>query len=255
MFNLQKYMSKLGMTYQIDFIPDLKLLCELQYRHVMHIPFENLDIMDGVPLSMNPDILFNKIIEGRRGGVCYELNGLFHNLLKALGFSASMAACTVKQEEGWFIDGTHAVNVVHLPGGDYLVDVGFGGRSPRVPVPLNGELTEDWDGKWRIRPYTVEQDRFVLEKETPEEWEMLYQLDREPRLLEDFKAVFDMTQYGHESKFNKIRVAMSQTEQGRVTLSGNSLTQVNGEMKSKEDVEPERIGQVLRELFHIEWKQ
>ncbi|MBB3126564.1 N-hydroxyarylamine O-acetyltransferase [Paenibacillus rhizosphaerae] len=254
MFNLQKYLNRLGMTYQ-NIRPDLKLMRELQYRHVMRIPFENLDIMDGVPLSMNPDTLFDKIIEGCRGGVCYELNGLFNSLLKALGFSVSMAACTVKQEDGWFIDGTHAVNVVHLTGGDYLVDVGFGGRSPRVPVPLNGDWTGDGEGKWRIRPYTQRQNRFVLEMETPGERETLYQLDMKPRLLEDFKAVFDMTQYGHESEFNKVRVAMIQTEQGRVTLSGNSLTRVIGETKSKEDVEPERIEHVLRELFHIERKE
>ncbi|OZB98584.1 arylamine N-acetyltransferase [Paenibacillus sp. XY044] len=253
MINLQKYLTRLGMTDQ-NIRPDLTLLRALQCRHVMHIPFENLDIMDGVPLSMKPDMLFDKIIEGRRGGVCYELNGLFHSFLKELGYSVSMAACTVKQEDGWFKDGTHAVNVVHLRDVDYLVDVGFGGRSPRVPVPLNGELTPDWEGRWCIRPYTKLPGRLVLEKETPGEWEMLYQLDRAPRSLKDFKAVFDMTQYGSESKFNKVRVVMIQTEQGRITLSGNSLTRVNGDMKTKEDVDPERLGQVLEQVFHIELK-
>lgn len=247
--NIRSYLSRIGIPYieenTIDFLRNL------QYRHVTQIPFENMDILRGSPLSLDPIELYKKIVKDIRGGVCYELNGLFHTLLRELGFSVSMVAATVKIENGWFIEGTHAINIVHLNDVDYLVDVGFGGRTPRRPIPLTGEEIQDTDGYYRIRPYQEEQGVMVFEMKETTEWESLYKFHLQKKVLGDFKDVCVMTQCSTESRFNKTMVAMILTEQGRVTLHDHSLTIVNGEDKTKETIEPESINRIIKEVFKI----
>ena len=71
---------------------DLATLRELQYNHVFSIPFETLDIHNQIPILLQINFLYQKVIHDRRGGYCYELNVLFHNLLALCGFDVSMVA-------------------------------------------------------------------------------------------------------------------------------------------------------------------
>ncbi|WP_179223745.1 arylamine N-acetyltransferase family protein [Paenibacillus tyrfis] len=221
-------------------------LTQLQKRHVTRIPFENLDILRGIPIALRTDDLFDKLVNRRRGGVCYELNGLFSELLRRIGFETHMIAATVYRGEGqWGTEGSHATNLVRLEGRPYLVDVGFGGNSPRRPVPVTGEEIRDADGFYRIRPYAELQNGYVLEKKEDRDWTILYRFDPEAKRLDDFAEVCDVTQYAPESPFNKVYFLMKVTEEGRITLFDHSLTVVDGPNKTKETIEAGHIDDIL----------
>lgn len=130
--DIKDYLLRIGEKQSIKI--NLTDLTRLQQNHVTHIPFENLDIINGIPLSLDPKQLYEKIIQRKRGGVCYELNGLFHVLLRELGFDVTMHAATVHVNGSWFKEGSHLTNIVHFNEEDYLVDVGFGGNTPNTPI-------------------------------------------------------------------------------------------------------------------------
>lgn len=249
--NINAYLERLGIEKRSQ--ASLDFLRLLQHGHVTRIPFENLDIVGGIPLSLKTDEQYGKIVSRKRGGVCYELNGLFHSLLRELGFTVTMTAATVKTEDGWFLEGTHAVNLVRVGETDYLADVGFGGRTPRQPVPLTGEEVHDADGgTYRVRPLQDRTHLLVLEKYEASSWDALYRFDpAAAKRLNDFYDVFMMTQYGEQSRFNKVPVAMILTEQGRITLHDHSLTVVRNDLKTKESIQPEDFERVLSEIFNL----
>ncbi|MCP3775592.1 arylamine N-acetyltransferase [Paenibacillus sp. MZ04-78.2] len=228
----------------------LEGLTQLQKRHVTRVPFENLDILHGIPIALRTGDLFDKLVNRRRGGVCYELNGLFSELLRRTGFETHMIAATVYQGEGkWGTEGSHATNLVRLEGRPYLVDVGFGGNSPRRPVPITGEEIQDADGFYRISPYPELRNGYILEKKEERDWNILYRFDLEPKQLEDFAEVCDVTQYAPESPFNKVYFLMKVTEAGRMTLFDHSLTVVDGPTKTKETIEAGRIDDILERFL------
>ena len=128
--------------------PDLSTLVQLQHMHMRHVPFENLDVVNHVPILLNLETYYEKVVNHKRGGFCYELNGLFHWLLESLGYDNQLIAATVHRPDGtWAFSESHATQVVQLDE-PYLVDVGFG-DSPTVPLPLTGEpkkmLAEDFE--------------------------------------------------------------------------------------------------------------
>ncbi|MFC5468990.1 arylamine N-acetyltransferase [Cohnella suwonensis] len=247
--NSQRYLARIGIVDEGE--RDIGFLGRLQARHATEIPFENLDILAGIPLSLDASDLYRKIVIYRRGGVCYELNGLFHLLLGDLGYSVSLAAATVYVNGEWFIEETHAMNVVRLEGADYLVDVGFGGNTLRRPIPLTGEEISDVDGAYRIRPDPSDRDRKILEKKETAEWEKLYRFTLRSKSPVDFGEVSAMTQCGERSIFNKTLFLMILTDRGRVTLRDHSLTSVEDGRKKKETIEPDKVTSLIHDTFKI----
>src|SRR5262249_6906854 len=141
----------------------------LHVAHLMTVPFENLDIPLGRAILLNDEALFAKIIEQRRGGFCYELNGLFAKLLRTLSFRVEMLSASVYNAEG--IPGADFAHMALLVSLDqrWLVDVGFG-DSFRLPLLLEESeeqpqagrayllnrddpyfilVQRDWDGEWK----------------------------------------------------------------------------------------------------------
>src|SRR5690625_805204 len=132
------------------------------------IPFENLDVRRNIPIYLNLATIYEKIVHHKRGGFCYEVNGLFHWLLVTLGFQAQLVAATVKRPNGvWAKTDTHVCIIVHINDKQYLVDVGFG-ASPLFPVPINGKEHTDTGGTYKV----VKQDMqyYDLMKKEDEDW-------------------------------------------------------------------------------------
>src|SRR3954469_4622706 len=98
--DLQAYLRRIN--YPGNQAPTAAILCELHRAHLLAVPFENLDIHLGRAISLNQDALFNKIVTRRRGGFCYELNGLFALLLRGLGFEVTLLAAGVARADGGF---------------------------------------------------------------------------------------------------------------------------------------------------------
>jgi N-hydroxyarylamine O-acetyltransferase len=189
-------------------------LAELQHRHLLTVPFENLSIHLGEEIVLDEEALVSKIVQRRRGGFCYELNGAFSALLRQLGYDVTLLEARV------IVDGGPGMPYDHLAlkVGEYLVDVGFG-RFSHYPLSL-GERGEQADpgGVFRIVE-TAEGDLDVSCDGRPE-----YRLETRPRRLSDFKVGCWFHRTSPESHFTSSLVCSRLTEDGgRVSLSGRTL--------------------------------
>jgi len=144
-----KYLQRIN--YMGELKPSLQVLTKLQKTHLLHIPFENLDIISKIPIELNIEKLYNKIVINNRGGFCYELNGLFHQLLKIIGFKLKMVSARVyNKKKGYGAEFDHMVIITRIKKVDYLTDVGFG---EFAFAPLKIELNtvqQDRRGKFKI---------------------------------------------------------------------------------------------------------
>jgi len=123
MIDIAAYLQRIG--YAGSATPDLDTLHRLQQAHLLTVPFENLDIALGRSIILDEATLLHKIVDHRRGGFCYEANGAFAALLRALGFRVSLLSAGVAHKTGGFgPDFDHLVLLVHLAE-PWLVDVGF----------------------------------------------------------------------------------------------------------------------------------
>jgi N-hydroxyarylamine O-acetyltransferase len=131
---LQAYLDRIGYAGPVR--PDLATLRALHRAHLQAIPYENLDVQLGRPLTPDPAAAYDKIVRRRRGGWCYEMNGLFGWALDQVGFSVMrMAGAAMREVRGDSAIGNHLVLHVEIDGKPWIADVGFGDGIPE-PFPL-----------------------------------------------------------------------------------------------------------------------
>jgi N-hydroxyarylamine O-acetyltransferase len=123
--DLKAYFDRIGFEGEVR--PDLATLVALHRAHLQAIPYENLDVQLGRPLTTDPAAAFDKIVGRRRGGWCYEMNGLFGTVLSEIGFKVTrMAGAAMRELLGDIVIGNHLVLLVELDGQPWIADVGFG---------------------------------------------------------------------------------------------------------------------------------
>jgi N-hydroxyarylamine O-acetyltransferase len=154
---LARYLERIGHGWNVK--PDLETLRSLHRAHVAAIPFENLDVQFGLVPSIEFEPIYEKLVERRRGGWCFEMNGLFGAALEAIGFDVVRLACGVMRQVGGDEKiGGHLALLVKLDT-PWLVDVGFGGSllhplplaaGGRDETPFTVSLEETDDGYWRF---------------------------------------------------------------------------------------------------------
>jgi N-hydroxyarylamine O-acetyltransferase len=193
----------------------------LHRRHIETIPFENLDIHSRRPIVLDEAAFFEKLIRRRRGGVCYELNGLFAALLRALGFQVRYLSGRVSsdgiRDTGPEFD--HLLLEVTW-NGSWLVDVGFGDAFAE-PLPMAPGLWASQGKMFRLEPRGGD---WALWQELPDgRRRLLYVFSRVPRRLEEFSEMCHYHQNSPDSVFRKNLLCTRKTVTGRVTLSGNNL--------------------------------
>jgi N-hydroxyarylamine O-acetyltransferase len=191
-------------------------LRDVQLRHLRTVPFENLSIALGEPIVLTEEALLEKIVDRRRGGFCYELNGLFGMVLAALGYRTTYLGARVFQPEGLGPPFDHLALRVDCPE-PWLVDVGFG-RHALHPLRLDVRTDQaDPDGVYRLVD-TDEGDVDVWRDGRPQ-----YRAELRPRGLLDCEATCWWHQTSPRSHFTQSSVCSLLTEQGRVTLSEGVL--------------------------------
>ncbi|GAA0592793.1 arylamine N-acetyltransferase [Virgibacillus siamensis] len=247
MMEIDKYLQRIGIgnTKGIG----LETLSQLQLQHMLHVPFENLDVMHHIPIPLDVETYYKKIVLNQRGGFCYELNGLFNWLLQNLGFKSHFISGTINRPDGsWAKNGSHATQIVNLDQA-YLVDVGFG-DSARVPIPLTGETREDISGVYRA--IKLREKIFDLQrKENEYEWNTLFRFDITPRKLTDFDEACHFNQTSSKSHFTQKEIVSLATLDGRMTFSGNSLIATHHGEKQKTTVSNSKKSSVLEQYFGI----
>jgi len=243
---VSNYLERIGYSGEIEM--NIDVLSDLQKLHLLSIPFENLYIHSNTPINLDIKSIYNKIVVNRRGGFCYELNGLFHELLLQLGYCSKMISARVyKKEKGYGKEYDHLVIIVRLNQIDYLVDVGFG---EFVFHPLRLEIDikqEDERGVFFIDKYDDEYYR--VNKIVDNEAVPQYIFKTKARKYEEFKAMCDFHQTSPDSHFTLKKFVGIPIENGRITLIGDTLKLVNGSNETERTIEEEEWDDLLVNYF------
>lgn len=236
--------------YRGSLVPSAQTLRALQVAHLLAVPFENLSIHSGEPIILEDDVLFDKIVRRKRGGFCYELNGLFAALLRKLGFKVEMLNAQVANADGVFgPDFDHMALMVTLEE-RWLADVGFG-DSFREPLLLDKrEAQVEGERSYLITP---EDARLELrQREGESEWKAQYRFTLKPYSYADYARMCEFHQTSPDSHFTKARLCSRATPDGRVTISGMKLITATHKGREETVIEnDEAYARLLREHFGI----
>lgn len=228
-----RYLERIELSPSED--RSLKRLDLMHDRHLLCVPFENLDIHRDVEIKLDLDAIFQKIVVKRRGGFCYELNGLFYELLRQCGYDVFMASARVYGPNGPGIVGDHLVLIVTIDGQRYVADVGFG-DSFRRPLPLLLDTEHRQFGEsFRIVKGGDELIYQRLDRES-HEWANGYTFTMEPRNLDFFADACRWQQTAPESHFLKHRLVTKVIPDGRITLTADRLILTRGPVKTETPV-------------------
>jgi len=207
---ITEYLQRIGYTGARTL--NYETLAGLQLAHLLTVPYENLDILTDADMPLDEAGLFDKIVTRHRGGYCFELNGLFGKLLRAMGFQVTDCFARFLKNEREIPKRRHRVLLVQVPGGGrYLADVGVGLEIPRKPVNLDGTALDDY------RIVTEPFFGHVLY----EGGQRLYAFTEEAQLDRDFDAIHFYCRFAPDSFFRRAAMAAIRTPQGRLTLDGD----------------------------------
>jgi len=203
--NLDAYAARI--EYGGAFTPTLETLRALHFAHATHIPFENLDILLGKPILLDQESLAAKLIEGQRGGYCFEQNGLFAAVLEAAGFHVTRLAARVRMGVTELRPTSHMLLLVEAGGEPWIADVGFGGEGLLYPLPLHSsEVTRHFNWQYRI---LAEDGIHVLQSQGREGWADLYAFTLQRQELVDYEVYNHFTSTYPRSPFlNRLVVQM-----------------------------------------------
>ena len=218
--NLQAYLDRID--YQDPLKVSRHTLFKLQKQHLLSIPFENLDIHYNRKISLSIDAIYRKIILEKRGGFCYELNGLFHQLLLKIGFNALLISARVHtKNEEYSPEYDHLAIIVNLENQKFLVDVGFGKFSLEPLVLKTDEKILDSFGQFQFNTYDT--DYYRINEVKNDDLPPQYIFSIQERKLSGFKERCEFHQTSKDSHFTKKKLISIAREEGRITLTNSQL--------------------------------
>uniref|UniRef100_A0A667XDQ0 arylamine N-acetyltransferase n=2 Tax=Myripristis murdjan TaxID=586833 RepID=A0A667XDQ0_9TELE len=260
--DVENYLRRIG--YVAPAMPTLDVLRSVHVSHLMSVPFENLTLHSGGQVRLDLPLLYDKIVNQRRGGFCFENNSLFSWLLSRLGFQVTLLSGQVRNS----ITGRygppfdHLISMVTLEGRRWLCDVGYGSSGFTFPISLEVSGTQ----RQGHREYRVRNDQGMcfLEWQGEEDtgaggdWTELYKFTLEPRRLEDFVEMCQYHQTSPSSIFFCKSLCSILKPEGRLNYIGRKLntitfpSEVTGAVvKTTEELEDEQIPAVLAEHFGV----
>jgi N-hydroxyarylamine O-acetyltransferase len=253
--NIKAYLERID--YHGSLAPTAETLRELQLSHLRSVPFENLSIHAGEAINLEDEALFTKIVENRRGGFCYEANGLFAALLRAMGFDVAMLSAEVADAAGAFGPRFDHMTLLVALDQRWLVDVGFG-DSFLEPLMLD-EPGEQVQGHRAYRIVSDDANFTLLQREEAEEWKAQYRFTLQPYTYPDYAEMCRYHQTSPQSHFTKARLCSRATADGRITLSGMRFitTSTNGAEQTREErtlTGESEYTAILRDQFGIVMK-
>ena len=229
--------------------PSAETLRNLQVAHLLSVPFENLSIHVHEAIVLNDEALFDKIVERRRGGFCYECNGLFAALLRALGFDVSMLSAEVARAGGGFSQPFDHMTLMVKLEETWLVDVGFGDS---FLEPLNMDnSTEQIQGPESFR-IVAEDQYLVVQRQYEHEWKKEYRFTLQPYKYADFEEMCRYHQTSPQSHFTQKRICSLATSDGRITLSDmRFIVTSDGVREERTLTDQEEYDEILLKQFGI----
>ncbi len=247
---MDKYLERIKVR-KSDITADLLTLRLLQLQHLLNVPFENLDIHWRRPINIDTSQFYKKIVTEKRGGFCYELNGLFNDLLQDIGFQTRVVSARVfGGEKGFGPEFDHAAIIVRIGDVEYLADVGFGDFTTEPLRFVLDEEQHDPAGTFVIRRY--DDDYLEVAKRDSDEWKSEYIFTDVGRELSEFADMCDFQQYSPDSHFTKGKVCSILTESGRKTLTDKKFIVTKGSKKTETPVtSDDAFDEILMREFQI----
>jgi N-hydroxyarylamine O-acetyltransferase len=228
--DIDKYLKRIG--YRGSREPTAETLRQLHRAHLLAVPFENLDIPLGYPIVLSVPLFYDKIVRRRRGGFCYELNGLFGCLLEQLGFAVVMLSARVFKAAQPGPEFDHLVLLIEMEE-RLIADVGFG-DSFLEPLRLDaGEEDVQHGSAYRL---TGSDSEWVLQRRRESKCESIYVFSLTPRRLAEFSTLCQHHQTSPESTFAQKAICSLATPDGRITLSNSRLIMTAGERCEEREV-------------------
>lgn len=250
--NIEAYLDRLN--YQEETDNSVETLRKLHRAHVYAVPFENLNIHNDVWIELNPQQFFNKIVRNKRGGFCYEMNGLFYEALQRLGFECHFISCSVffhpiQQFAPYF---GHVAIIVKDGDDLWLTDVGFG-SSFLEPLKIVYDELQTQDGNL-YRFTKLDHDEILLERsEDGMAFLTMYKFTLTPRKLENFQEMCVFHQTSPLSPFTRRKICSLVRPNGRITLTSQSLVITkNGKKTETSIADDQEFKQKLLEYFALD---
>ncbi len=267
--NLDAYLQRIAYTGPRT--PDAATLAALHQAHLLAVPFENLDIHLGRPITLDLPSRYDKIVTRRRGGFCYELNGLFAWLLREMGYDVMLLSAGVYGGDGNpGPEYDHLTLLVRCPGDPtpWLADVGFG-EGFREPLRLDVADEQTRNGRaYRIVPTPIHPPSpfpaspagvsggsvwRYFEQDREGAWKPRYWFTLTPREYPDFAEMCRWQQTSPDSHFTRNRVCSLATSQGRVTLADMTLIVTeNGRRHETPIADDAAYQRLLRDRFGVD---
>jgi N-hydroxyarylamine O-acetyltransferase len=246
----QKYLRRLGIENS-DIPATAESLKLLQRKHLLNVPFENLDIHWKRPILLDTDKFYEKIVEAKRGGFCYELNGLFNEFLRSLSFRTRLVSARVSDGKGGFSrEYDHLAIMVMIGELEYLADVGFGAFTAE-PLRIVADLEQpDAAGTFFIKRF--DDGYLEVAKRDGEAWQSEYIFKPFGRALAEFEEMCRFHQTSPESHFTQGKVCSIMTETGRKTLTDKKFIETNdGEKRETKINSEDEFNELLAREFQI----
>ncbi len=251
--DVKKYLERINFHSELK--PDLETLQLLHKNHLFNIPFENLDIHSGRKIILEKKELLDKIVNGERGGFCYELNGAFYELLISIGYKVKRISAGVANKDGTFgSDFDHMALIVNLNGEECLVDVGFGDS---FLLPLKFKIDEIQKDVWDFFKISKSEDGnyYILSRSsTGNEFISQYKFGLKPRKLNEYQQMCNYHQTSPESHFTQKIICSKATKSGRISLSDLKFIITKNGIKTEKEISEKEYKIFLQKHFNITLK-
>lgn len=241
------YFRRIGLTRPTG--ANLHGLRQIHAAHVAAIPFENLDILLGRGITLDLGHLRAKLIDGRRGGYCFEQNTLLLTVLRDLGFDAVPMEARVRVGATTVRPRTHMILGVHVDGVEWLADVGFGGEGLLEPVQVSGEVSSQGGMSYRV---SREGPVRVLQTRSSNDWFDLYAFLPEVAHPVDFELANWFTSTHPQSPFVRTLTAQRSTPDVRYVLRYPTYSEVRGGSVQTREIDRAELLPLLRDVFLID---
>lgn len=246
--DIEAYLDRIN--YTGSRAPTAEALRQVHCAHNLTVPFENLDIHLGRAIILDEERLFEKTVCQRRGGFCYELNGLFAALLRELGFNVTMLSARVYLDGKLGLEFDHMVLLVQLAE-RWFADVGFGAlfMEPLRMDDKKPQIQKNY--AYRIKQYG--NNWKLMARKTGDPWKAIYRFTLEPRQLQDFSEMCHWHQTSPKSWHTQNRICTRATPDGRITLRETKLVITKDKDRSEQVISTkEEYEEALKTHFGVE---
>lgn len=247
---LGAYLKRIN--YQGSLAPSQETLHQLHRAQVMSIPFENLDVLLGRAIQLDTESLMTKLVHNKRGGYCFELNGLFFLVLRQLGFQVSPLAARVMRSDGSLTQKSHRITLVEIDDQQWLADVGFGANGIIEPLLLKPNV----EAQQSLNTFRLVVDDvlgYLLQYCLDGNWITLYAFTLEEYFAVDYEMMNYFMAHSSDSIFTQQRVCIIPTSEAWVILNNQTLKirgpQHSTEIKLRTDTDYQNV---LVSYFGIE---